>query len=81
MPEQKILLFNLRTEKPGTKIGEYTIKLCDECHEGGILNDFYGTKVVFHGISAVPNENDGAIEMKDDVCIIAQDKQIKRSEV
>jgi hypothetical protein len=69
MRKVKIPLLNLRIEKPGTKIGDHTIELCGECNEPGIINDFFGTTVIFHGISAVPNEEDGALEIKDDLCI------------
>jgi len=79
MRKMKIPLLNLRTEKIGTKIGDHTIEICSECREPGVINDFFGTTVIFHGISAVPSEEDGAIELKDDVCIKTGDTQTKRA--
>ncbi len=69
----KITLLNLRTEKLGTKIGDHAIEICEECREPGIANDFYGALIIFHGVSAVPNE-EGAMEIKDEICIRRVDK-------
>ena len=79
MLKMKRQLLNLRTEKPGTKIGDHTIEICSECREPGIINDFYGTTVIYHGVSAVPNEEDGAIELKDDFCIKTEGTQTKHA--
>jgi hypothetical protein len=74
MQKLRIQLWSIRSVLPGTKIGDRIVEVCRECNESGVQNEFQGKVVIFHGISAVPNEEDGAIEFKDDVCIKAENK-------
>ena len=73
MRKSKISLFSLRHEKPGTRIGDHTLETCSKCQDSGVINDFFGKTVIYHGVFGVPNEEDGAIELQDDVCLTTKD--------
>ena len=78
MQKPRIRLWSIRSELPGTKIGDRIVEICGECNESGVPNEFQGKAVIFHGVSAVPNEEDGAIEFKDDICIKFENKFFSR---